>query len=203
METDRYGRRIALFGGSFDPVHIGHLVIASAAAAQFSLDEVVFVPARRSPLKPPCEATPSQRAAMLKLAIADEERCGLTEEELCRAEPSYTWDTVSAARRRDPDARIFLIVGEDAFAGLEQWRCAADIAREVTFLVAPRTGAAVAQPAIPVRAERIEMPRLEISSTLIRESVRRGAPIRYLVPEPVRDYIGREGLYGPRHPSGD
>jgi len=200
METGRYDRSIALFGGSFDPVHIGHLAIASAAAAQFCLDAVVFVPARRSPFKESCAAEPFQRLAMLKLAIAGDERFQVSADELTREEPSYTWETVAAFRRREPGARMFLIAGEDAFAGIAQWRNIEWIVQEATFLVAPRTGATPSPASVPVRAERIEIPCIDVSSTWVRQACARGVTIRYLVPEQVVDYIRREGLYGLRHP---
>jgi nicotinate-nucleotide adenylyltransferase len=202
MATARSGRRIGVLGGSFDPVHIGHLAAASCAWGACGLERVVLIPARLSPFKNGAGASPAQRLAMLRLAVADDGRFAVSDEEVRRDGPSYTWETVRALAAREPGAEICLITGDDAFAGLAGWRDAARLAAAVTFLVAPREGGEPAAMPFPVRTEAVAMPRLAVSSTLVRGLVRAGRPIRYLVPDAVADYIGREGLYGAPVPAG-
>jgi nicotinate-nucleotide adenylyltransferase len=181
---------IGLFGGSFDPIHHGHLLAAQAAVEGLELDELRFVPARQQPFKTGGHgADGDDRAAMIERAVAEEPRFSLERCELNRAGPSYTIDTLRHLRAREPGAEFVLLVGSDAAAELSKWREAAaipDLARVVVF---ERAGTPVAaHPAVRV-------PAVEISATEIRRRVREGRSIRWWVPAPVADYIAARRLY--------
>ena len=192
--------RVGIFGGSFDPVHVGHLAIANAALESVPLDRVLFVLARRAPLK---ERGPvageADRLAMLELAVAGEPRFSVSRIELERAGPSYTVDTLEALSGAD---LLFLILGGDALAALPRWKDPDRIATLATLVVAERPGA-------PERAGHeqkgtvvaFDAPRLDISSLELRARAARGRSLRYLVPDPVWRHIEARGLYRAEGPS--
>jgi nicotinate-nucleotide adenylyltransferase len=185
---------IGLLGGSFDPIHHGHLLVAQAAVEQLGLEELRFVPAREQPFKQGRHAaTAADRAQMVALAIAGEPRFRLESLELERPGPSYTVDTLRALRRREPGAAFALLVGADTVAELELWREAAllpSLARIVAFA---RAGAQA--PPSALVAETIAVPSLDVSATAIRGRVAAGRSIRYWVPERVAEYVAAHGLY--------
>jgi len=173
-----------LFGGSFDPVHLGHLIVAEAAAEQLG-ETVRFVPAREQPFKRAAHgATPEQRAEMLDLAVAGNPRLAVERIELTLPPPSYTVRTLQALARREPGNRFTLLLGADA---------AEELPGLADLVVFARPGAAV--PRHPLIGRVLEVPGVAISATTLRERVRRGGSIRYLVPDAVRDYIAARGLY--------
>ena len=192
--------RVGIFGGSFDPVHVGHLAIANAALESVPLDRVLFVLARRAPLK---ERGPvageADRLAMLELAVAGEPRFSVSRIELDRPGPSYTVDTLEALSGAD---LLFLILGGDALAALPRWKDPDRIATLATLVVAERPGA-------PERAGHeqkgtvvaFDAPRLDISSLELRARAARGRSLRYLVPDPVWRHIEARGLYRAEGPS--
>ncbi len=187
-------RLVGLFGGSFDPIHHGHLIVAQAAAGVLGLAEIRLIPARAQPFKGAGHgASPLQRAEMVGAAVAGEPAFRVDRIELEREGPSYTVDTVRALRAREPGAEFIVLVGSDAAAELPQWHEAAELvrlARIVSFGRGMRdTGA------VPAGIECIAVPAIEISATAIRERVRRGQSIRYWVPDAVADYIATHGLY--------
>jgi nicotinate-nucleotide adenylyltransferase len=185
---------IGLFGGSFDPIHHGHLIVAQAVVEALGLDQLRFVPAREQPFKAGQHlAPPELRARMVQLAIAGEPRFGLERAELDRAGPSYTVDTLRILRQREPGRRFALLVGADAARDLPLWREAAALPDLADLIVFARAGGAVPQLPWPVRP--VTVPGIEISATDIRARVRQGRPIRYLVPDPVVEAIRSEGLY--------
>ena len=185
---------IGLFGGSFDPIHHGHLIVAQAAADALGLDQVRFVPAREQPFKAGQHlALPDVRARMVLLAIAGEPRFGLERAELDRPGPSYTVDTLRLLRRREPGQRFALLVGADAARDLPKWREAEALPGLADLVVFARAGTVVPELPWPVRA--VTVPGIEISATDIRGRVRQGRSIRYLVPDPVAEAIRAEGLY--------
>jgi nicotinate-nucleotide adenylyltransferase len=184
--------RIGLFGGSFDPVHHGHLLVARALREALGLDEVRLVPAGEQPFKAGRHAAPAaDRAAMVGLAVAGEPGLGCDRIEVERAGPSYTVDTLRALHAREPGAEWCVCVGADAAAELPAWREAARIPELATVVVFRRPGAE--PPAGPYRYA--EVPQVDISATDIRSRVRSGRSIRYLVPEAVATYIAAHGLY--------
>jgi nicotinate-nucleotide adenylyltransferase len=183
--------RVGVFGGTFDPVHVGHLAIALAALESVPLDRVLFVPARRSPLKDRDPlASVADRVAMLEVAIASEPRFALSRVELERDGVSYTVDTLETLRSQ---GELFLILGSDALADLARWRSPDRIRELATILVAARPGAPEPDPMH--RARAFDAPRLDISSRELRARAARGMSLGYLVPDAVWEHIKRHGLY--------
>lgn len=200
--------RIGVFGGTFDPIHMAHLVIAQEALAQLALDRVLFIPTGQPPHKASRAISPAkQRQAMVARAIASDPRFALSTVEMERAGPSYTVVTLAQLHATWPTTvALFLILGGDMVYDLVHWHEPAGIVRQVAGIVAiqrpgyPFTNAALAQleaqvPGLSARIMPIDAPQLAISSTLIRERVAQDLPIRYLVPDDVADYISAEGLY--------
>jgi nicotinate-nucleotide adenylyltransferase len=187
-------RSIGLLGGSFDPVHHGHLIVGRVAAESLGLDELRFVPAREQPFKRGRHAAPAaDRAAMLELAVAGTPGFGIERLELDRPGPSYTVDTLLSLRAREPEAGLTLLLGADAAAELGAWHRAEELPGLARVVVFARPGAAV--PGSRLVAATIEVPALEISATEIRRRVRAGQPIRYWVPDAVAEYVARHRLY--------
>ncbi len=183
-----------LLGGSFDPVHHGHLIAAARAAEALGLDTVRFIPCAAQPLKPQAPvASAADRAAMLELAIRCEPRFTVDTQELERPTPSYTIDTLRALRLGLPGERLVLLLGADAAAQLPRWRAAEEIARYAEIAVLTRPGAAEAAGGFVKHV--VATPAIEISASDIRARVLAGKSIRYLLPEAVVDYITERGLY--------
>lgn len=185
---------IGLFGGSFDPIHVGHLIVGRAVAEHLGLDELRFMPTAAQPLKRGQHvAGVAQRLAMAAAAVAGEPGLALERIEAERPGPSYTVDTLRALRRREPGQAFVVLLGADAAAELGHWRevdALADLAQFVAF-----TRAGAPRPTHPLLHQVVEAPAVEISSTAIRQRVAAGRSIRYLVPEAVADYIAAQGLY--------
>jgi len=187
-------RSIGLLGGSFDPVHHGHLIAGRVAAESLGLDELRFVPAREQPFKLGRHvAPPADRVAMLELAIAGTPGFTIERIELERPGPSYTVDTLLALRAREPEARLTLLLGADAAAELDAWHRAAELPRLARIAMFTRPGTPV--PVSPLIAAAVTVPAVEISATEIRRRVRTGRPIRYWVPDAVAEYVARHRLY--------
>jgi nicotinate-nucleotide adenylyltransferase len=187
----------ALFGGSFDPVHIGHLVAAEAAGEALGAT-VRFLPAREQPFKHAAHvATPEQRACMLELAVAGNPRLGVERIELGLPAPSYTVRTLRALATRDPGGgagnRYTLLLGADAARDLGAWYEVEVLPELADVVVFARPGTTL--PRHPAIRRVVEVPAIDVSATMIRERVRQGRSIRYLVPEAVREYIAAHGLY--------
>ncbi|MDP9264819.1 MAG: nicotinate-nucleotide adenylyltransferase [Chloroflexota bacterium] len=184
-------QRVGVFGGTFDPVHVGHLAIARAALDDHALDVVTFVPARRSPLK---EAAPvageADRLEMLRCATADEPRFGVSPVEIERPGPSFTLATLESLRGQ---GELFLILGSDALRDFARWQEPDRILALATLLIADRPGVPV--PASSVPFVRFDAPSLDISSHELRLRAARGRSLRYLVPDPAWIYIEERGLY--------
>src|SRR4051794_10715950 len=182
--------RLALYGGTFDPIHHGHLILARDAMELMSLDRVVFLPAAISPHKLGCRPSrPETRVEMVRAAIAGEPGFVLDEREIHRAGPSYTVDTVREIREEHPDAHLVYLIGQDNVAKLHTWHRFEEIAQSVEFAVFGRSEGQQHHPFSQL------LRRVDISATEIRERVARGASIRYFVPEPVRSLIEHHRLY--------
>ncbi len=139
MNSNPFPPRIALFGGSFDPVHLGHLLVAEAAREELGLSRLYFVPAARSPFKPELETTPADlRLRLLRLALAGKSWCEIDEQEISRGGVSYTIDTLRDYARRFPQVTLFCLIGEDHFPALPRWREAEALAQLAEFVVIPR-----------------------------------------------------------------
>jgi nicotinate-nucleotide adenylyltransferase len=187
-------RAIGLFGGSFDPIHHGHLIAGQVAAERLGLDELRYMPAREQPFKRGRHAAPAaDRAAMLELALAGARKLAVERVELDRPGPSYTAETLRELRAREPEAAFTLLLGSDAALELEAWHDAGALPGLARIVVFARAGIPV--PASPLISAGVEVPGVEISATEIRERVRAGRPIRYWVPDPVAEYVARHRLY--------
>ena len=185
---------VGLFGGSFDPIHHGHLLVAQAAAEVLGLGEIRFVPAREQPFKVgEHAATAADRVAMVERAIAGASGMRLERLELDRPGPSYTVDTLRALRQREPGTSFVLLVGSDAAMGVPRWHEAPELSRLARLVAFGRAGTVVG--VLPPGIEFITVPAVEISSTAVRERVRRGQSIRYWVPDAVAEFIAVRGLY--------
>lgn len=200
--------RIGLLGGTFNPPHIGHLVCAQEACDQLRLDRVALVPAPRPPHKEvPDDPGPWTRLRLCELAVEGDERLTVEPLELGRPGPSFTVDTLRELRGRGPGDELTLVVGGDMAASLTTWREPAEILRLATLAVAGREGlshADIAARLAPLhdgsRVVFFDMPRLDVSSTMLRARAAAGRSLRYLVPDAVADEIGRRGLYRGRRP---
>jgi nicotinate-nucleotide adenylyltransferase len=183
-------KKIAIYGGTFDPVHHAHLILAREAIETLNLEKVILVPAAISPLKKAAPiANGEVRFAMLRAAINGEPEFELDECELRRPPPSYTIDTVREIRRRKRDAEIYCLIGEDNVERLPQWTRFPELDKMVRFVVLDRTGKQ------PTHSYQVIRRRIDISATEIRRRVAQNESIRYLVPESVEKIIHREKLY--------
>jgi nicotinate-nucleotide adenylyltransferase len=200
--------RIGIFGGTFDPVHLAHLILAEQCRDQGRLDQVWFVLASRPPHKSPNELTPfEKRAEMLSLALAGNPAFRLEDLEKDRPGPSYTADTLEELCRRYPEHEFFLLIGSDALRDLPDWYEPARIVARATLLVVARPGVTMlpveeieAKVGVPAQLEVVEAPLVAISSSDLRERMRQGRSIRYLVPRAVEAYIQDKQLYRPSKP---
>ncbi len=198
MSSPNAKSRIGLFGGSFDPIHNGHLAIARMAAQQFSLDRVVFIPAAQSPLKSdaPC-STDSERIEMIHLAIQPFSGFEISTIEIDRGGISYSIDTVESLSALYPDCDLFWIIGGDQARQLDRWRRIEELARKVEFICLERDR----ETEVPAKVSSLttvhslKLDRIHISSTEIREQARSGALPKYFLPEPVFHYIKSRNLY--------
>jgi nicotinate-nucleotide adenylyltransferase len=189
--------RIGLFGGSFDPVHLGHLLVAQAAREELGLERLFFIPAAQSPFKPDSQPTSgADRVRLLRLALAGKTWCEIDEQELHRGGVSYTIDTVRDYHRRFPDAEIFYLIGGDHVEKLPSWREAEELARLAEFVVVPRPGEASIPFAKPFRGRTLKGFPLSVSSSEIRARIKAGQPIEHLVPAVVAEAIRGTALYG-------
>lgn len=183
----------ALFGGSYDPVHLGHLIVAETAADALG-GRVRLMPAREQPFKRAAHgATPEQRLAMLELAVAGNPRLAVEAIELSLPAPSYTVQTLRALAEREPGNRFTLLLGADAAQDLGAWHEAEAVPGLAEVVVFARPGWRV--PEVSLVRRVIAVPAVGISATQIRQRVAEGRSIRYLVPDAVREYIAAHGLY--------
>lgn len=195
--------RIGILGGTFNPPHIGHLICAQQAIGELGLERVLVVPARIPPHKPvEHEPGAEHRLALCRHAVAGDPRLEVSDLELRRDGPSYTVDTLQELRTHAPHDELVLILGGDIAAGLPGWHMPERVLSLATVAVARRRGTSRgrverALASLPGGESSLffAMPRIGISSTMLRRRVRAGQPIRYLVTEPVREYIDAHGLY--------
>ncbi len=198
--------RIGVFGGTFDPVHNGHVLPIEAAAVKFQLSRVVYVPARLSPHKETPPTDPRHRVAMLALATAGRPDWSLDLEELDRRPPSYTVDTLRSIAARHPSDELWLLMGTDILAGFGRWREPEEIlklARIAAFHREPFTGPRLSVPDLPGLADRLavfDAGSVRISATDLRNDLAAGKSVAGRVPEPVAEYITKHGLYKPGMP---
>lgn len=195
--------RLGILGGTFDPPHYGHLVLAENGQAQLDLDRVLFVPAGQPPHKPEQPTTETHhRVAMVEAAIADNVAFQLSRVDVDRPGPHFTVDMLGILRETYPRASLFFLIGGDSLAEFLSWRDPAGIVGQARLAVMERPGSEADVetleeqiPGIRERLAWLDTPDLKISGTDLRRRVREGLPIRYLVPAAVREYIGEHRLY--------
>jgi nicotinate-nucleotide adenylyltransferase len=190
-------RRLGVLGGTFDPIHHGHLACASEVAFLLGLDEVVFVPTGQPWQKEAMQVSPAEdRYAMTVAATERDERFSVSRVDIDRDGVTYTRDTLRDLRSERGDVDLYFILGADALALVPTWRYAEDVFELATFVGVGRPGYAADASSFPPGAVTlVEAPLLDISGSDCRSRVARGAPISYLVPDPVVDYIADRGLY--------
>ena len=182
-----------ILGGSFNPIHHGHLIVATRVAERLGLDRVLLIPTALSPLKRPQDLAPARdRWAMVRMAVRGSGLLEPSDLEIRRGGTSYTVETLEALKRSQAGA-LYLMVGEDAARLLPRWRAVEEVRRLATLVVVRRGGHRSAGK-LP-KEMIVDVPLLEISSTEIRDRVKRGLSIRYLVPDAVERYIRRKRLY--------
>ncbi len=192
--------RLGIMGGTFDPIHHGHLVAASEAATRFSLDEVVFVPTGQPWQKPDVDVSPAEhRYLMTVIATASNPRFTVSRVDLERPGPTYTIDTLRDLRaQRGAGADLFFITGADALAQILTWKDSDELFQLAHFIGVTRPGHDLSGDGLPAdRVSLLEVPAMAISSTAVRTRVRDAEPIWYLVPDGVVQYIGKYSLYRP------
>jgi nicotinate-nucleotide adenylyltransferase len=182
-------KKIGIYGGTFDPIHHGHLILAREAVEQLSLEKLIFVPAATSPFKEEPAAPAEMRLSMVRAAIAGESRFEIDDLELHRPPPSYSFDTVEIIRKREPDSKIYFLIGEDNAPTLYKWHRFEELKKVVRFVVLDRTGTKIEH------AYEMVQRKIDISATEIRKRVASGQSIRYLVPQAVEEIIRQGGLY--------
>lgn len=197
-------KRLGILGGTFNPVHHGHLLVAQEAWYRYELSRVILVPAARNPLKDqePEGATPDQRLKMLKLVEDEDSRLSLDATDLRSGGPSYTITTLNRVRENNKDAELHLLLGADAALTLSQWKDVEQYGGLCMVVVCDRPGHPSFRDGIPqelkdlgLRVEFMPIPEMEVSSTDIRKRLRMGKPIRYLVPDSVAEYVHQHKLY--------
>lgn len=203
--ADRQVSRLGIMGGTFDPIHYGHLVAAEGARYEYRLEKVIFIPAGQPPHKPNIKLTdPWQRFEMTRLAVTSNPYFEEMPIEIERPGPSYAIDTVSEISRLFPGAQIFFITGADAVFKILSWKRVEELLSICKFIAATRPGYKLDEMwkkigTLPQDLKKnifcMEVPALAISSTDIRQRVREGRPIKYLLPEPVEEYIASNSIY--------
>lgn len=199
--------KIGIFGGSFDPIHYGHLLLAEQARSLYGLSRVIFMPAKISPFKLNTVPTKGEdRYAMVLKAIEENPYFSVSDYELRKKSVSYTIETLRVLKKHfGSDTELFFITGTDAFLEIEQWSDAETLLKEFSFLVGTRPGyqdEALNQVIIKVRncydtrVEKVEMPKVEISSSDIKERFYAGKSVKYLLPDSVAQYVIDHNLYG-------
>lgn len=189
-------QRLGLFGGSFNPVHLGHLLVAQAAREELRLDRVFFIPAAQSPFKPDTElASAAERLRLLRLALAGKTWCEVDDREVRRGGVSYSIDTVREFAVRFPGAELFYLIGADHVALLPKWRDALELDRLTRFVAIPRPGAPLVPFPDPFRGESLQGFPTSVSASEIRARVLAGLPIDWLVPPAVAEAIRNNQLY--------
>ena len=188
--------KLGIYGGSFDPVHLGHLLVAQAAIEELGLDRLFFIPAAQSPFKPNEKPAPdSIRLQLLRLALAGKTNCEIDEQEIRRGGISYTIETLRDYAKKIPGAKLFYLIGADNAAKLNEWREANELARLAEFVATPRPGGASAIFPPPFRGRTLKGFPLGVSSSEIRARVKAGLPVENLVPPFVAEAIRAARLY--------
>jgi nicotinate-nucleotide adenylyltransferase len=189
-------QRLGLYGGAFNPVHLGHLLVAQAAMEELGLDRLFFIPASLSPFKKDAKPAPAEaRLRWLRMALAGKTHCEIDEQEIRRGGVSYTIETVRDYVKRFPQAKLFYLIGADNVPKLNDWREAGELAKLLEFAAVPRPGEAPPEFPQPFRGTALKGFPVKISSSEIRARVKAGLPIESLVPPSVTQAIQEAGVY--------
>ena len=187
------GMRVGILGGTFDPIHIGHLIAASSVYEELNLDSVVFIPAGDPWQKRDRElSTGQQRLEMVRLATEGDTRFQVSDIEIARSGPTYAIDTVREWKKANPADELFWIVGSDALSGIPSWHEWEAFVNEVTIVAVNRVGQ---NDSVPFDFVSVEMPEVRISATELRDRFTNHSDTQYLVPQKVSQYISDQGLY--------
>ena len=201
------GQRIGLLGGTFDPIHLGHLLLAVHSHEELDLDRVIFIPARLPPHKTEPVVGPADRLQMVRLAVGDDDRFLVCDCEVSRDEPSYTIDTVGQFQQSlGDDTHLFWLIGSDMLADLPSWHEVGRLVDMVEIVVVSRASQPPAdfsslRPTLTteqinrIQAHAIEVPLIDVSSTMVRRRIRLGQSVRYFLPESVEKHILKHKLY--------
>ncbi|MNI24527.1 Nicotinate-nucleotide adenylyltransferase [compost metagenome] len=199
--------KVGIMGGTFDPLHIGHMMAAESARDTYSLDEVWFMPSHIPPHKHEAGAAGTDRLAMVQHAVAGNEAFRILDWEILRGGVSYTIDTVRSLKEEYPQHEFYFIVGADMVEYLPKWHGIQELVKLLTFIGVGRPGTPLDLAALPsFIADKVllaDMPQVDISSTMLRARAASGRSIRYMVPEQVYEYVQRSGLYGIQPRSAD
>jgi len=188
--------KIGLFGGSFDPVHYGHLLVAQSAREELQLDRFFFIPTAVSPFKPNTPPLPGiERLRLLRLALAGQTTIEVDSQEIDRGGTSYTIDTLRTYHTRFPEAILYYLIGADNAALLPQWRCAEELSQLARFVILSRPGEPPISVPSPFQGQVLRGIPHSVSSSQIRARVRSGQPIDYLTPPAVAEAIRINHLY--------
>lgn len=189
-------RRVGLLGGTFDPPHLGHLVVAECARVELALDEVRLLVAG-DPWMKKTTLQPEDRVAMVRAAVADDAHLRVDDREVRRPGPTYTADTLAEIHAEEPDVALFFVLGEDAAADLADWKRVEEAFALATFVVVTRPGSPAPDASVlPEAVVHLQIPQLDVSSTELRERFAQSRATRYLVPVSVDDFVRSHGLYG-------
>jgi nicotinate-nucleotide adenylyltransferase len=188
--------KLGIFGGSFDPVHLGHLLVAQAAMEEIGLDKIFFVPAAQSPFKSENKIAPTEtRLKLLRLALAGKTNYEIDEQEIRRGGISYTIETLRDYAKKIPSAKLFYLIGADNISKLSEWHEANELAKLAEFVAIPRPGESATEFPKPFRGRILKGFPIEISSSQIRSRVKAGLPIENLVPPFVAEAIHTAKIY--------
>lgn len=186
-------KKVGILGGTFDPPHIGHLFIAEEVRLALKLSEVWFIPSYGQPHKNQAEAMPSDRLEMTRLATTSNPNFTVNPIEINRLGKSYTFDTIETLKKKHPAVKFYFIIGADMVENLPKWYKISELMQRVTFVGVTRYGYTLKT---PYRIKQVEIPRLEVSSSMIRKRLAKGQQCRYIIPGSVQDYIKENQLYG-------
>lgn len=197
-------KKVGIIGGTFNPIHFGHLMMAEHAYSEFDLDEILFIPTGRSYFKDDSVLDKKIRSDMTSIAIGDNPHFALSTIETDKEGNSYTYETLEGLNEANPDVSYYFICGADSLFQIENWRCPDRIFKAATLLVAARDDKAKAEllkkadelkNRFDAKIEVMDFPRVEISSTDIRGRVSKGLSVKYMLPDGVIDYISKKGFY--------
>lgn len=199
--------KVGIMGGTFDPLHIGHMMAAEAARETYGLQEVWFMPSHIPPHKHEAGVSGEERLAMVQEVVRDHDAFRTLDWEVLRGGVSYTYETVRKLQETYPNHEFYFIIGADMVQYLPKWQEIEELVQRLTFIGVGRPGTALDLEALPAFiADKVllaDMPMVDISSTMLRERAAEGKSIRYMVPEAVFDYVQRSGLYGIQPRSAD